>query len=83
LSIVIIQVTLISLQPLLQEITQMLITVNNGVIITMIINHLGVYNNDRLYGLRQLPKRPWEMFKDPENTMKRVAYKHNRDNSNY
>jgi len=44
---------------------------------------LGVYTNDRLYGLRQLPKRPWEMFKDPENTMKRVAYKHNRENENF
>lgn len=41
------------------------------------------YTNDRLYGLRQLPKRPWEQFKDPENTMLRVAYKHNRTNNNH
>jgi len=36
-----------------------------------------VQNTDRTYGLRQLPKRPWLSFKNPEETMKRVAYKHN------
>jgi hypothetical protein len=44
---------------------------------------LGFYTNDRLYGLRTLPKRPWESFKDPENTMMRVAYKHNRKHTQY
>jgi hypothetical protein len=29
--------------------------------------------------MRELPKRPWIAFKDPENTIKRVAVKHNRE----
>jgi hypothetical protein len=45
--------------------------------------NLGFFTGDRLDGLRQLPKRPWEAFKDPENTIKRVAYKHNRNNPNF
>ena len=38
-----------------------------------------MYNNDRLYGLIQMPKRPWEKFKNPENVYKKIAYMHNRD----
>jgi hypothetical protein len=33
--------------------------------------------------MMSLPKRPWEMFKDPENTIKRVAYRHNRENPDF
>ncbi len=43
---------------------------------------IGYFTNDRLCGLLILPKRPWEKFKDPVNTMKRVAYKHNRTSNN-
>lgn len=39
-----------------------------------------MFTSEALYGTRQLPKRPWEAFNDPESTMKRVALKHNRDN---
>ena len=35
-----------------------------------------LYTDDVQCGLRQLPKRPWLSFKDPEATMKRVAVKH-------
>ena len=35
-----------------------------------------VQTNDKLYGLRQLPKRPWEAFKNPEEIMKNKAVKH-------
>ena len=35
-----------------------------------------VQTNDKLYGLNRLPKRPWESFKNPEETMKQIAYKH-------
>ena len=38
-----------------------------------------MYTSNPLCGLRELPKRPWIAFKDPENTMKRVAVKHNRE----
>jgi hypothetical protein len=44
---------------------------------------LGVFTSDRLHGLIALPKRPWEKFKDSENTMKRIASKHNKDNIRY
>ena len=37
-----------------------------------------MYSTDRLYGLKILPRRPWEKFKDPENNFKRIAYRHNR-----
>jgi len=46
-------------------------------------NTIDMYTNDRLYGLQTLPKRPWEKFKDPENTIKRVAYRHNRENPEF
>jgi len=36
-----------------------------------------LYTDDKQCGIRQLPKRPWLSFKDPEATMKRVALKHN------
>lgn len=42
-----------------------------------------MYTNDKIYGLMALPKRPWEKFKDPENTIKRVAVRHNRDNPDF
>jgi hypothetical protein len=45
--------------------------------------NLGMYTNDKMYGLQILPKRPWEKFKDPENTIKRVAVRHNRDNPEF
>lgn len=35
-----------------------------------------VQTNDKLYGLRALPKRPWEAFKNPEEVMKTKAMKH-------
>lgn len=35
-----------------------------------------VQTNDKLYGLRTLPKRPWVSFKDPENFMKNKSMKH-------
>ena len=44
---------------------------------------IDMYTNDKFYGAVPLPKRPWEKFKDPENTMKRVAYKHNRENAEF
>jgi len=34
-----------------------------------------VQTNDKLYGLRQMPKRPWEAFKNPEKIMKDQATK--------
>lgn len=42
-----------------------------------------VFTLDRLYGQKVLPKRPWEAFKNPEETMKRVAYRHNRVDIRY
>ena len=47
------------------------------------IHNLGCFTNDRIYNLRVLPKRPWESFKNPEETMKRVAFKHNRIDIRY
>ena len=58
-------------------------------LIFTIVNNMVIYSNsavftaDRLYGMRPLPKRPWEAFKNPEETMKRVAYKHNRPDIRY
>ena len=46
-------------------------------------NTYSMYTNDKMYGLQILPKRPWEKFKDPENTIKRVAVRHNRDNPEF
>lgn len=39
-----------------------------------------VQSNDKLYGLRALPKRPWEAFKNPEEVMKNKATKHSDKN---
>jgi len=39
-----------------------------------------VQSNDKLYGLRALPKRPWEAFKNPEEVMKTKSMKHSDKN---
>lgn len=36
-----------------------------------------VQTNSNLYGLRQLPKRPWESFKHPEYAMLLLSCRHN------
>jgi hypothetical protein len=34
-----------------------------------------VQTNDRTYGLRQLPKRPWVSFKNPEKFSRKISDK--------
>mmetsp|Transcript_36838 Transcript_36838/g.38205 ORF Transcript_36838/g.38205 Transcript_36838/m.38205 type:complete len:167 (-) Transcript_36838:119-619(-) len=41
------------------------------------------YTGDQLFQMRMLPKRPEEVFKGGEETVKRVAYVHNKHNPEF
>jgi len=52
---------------------------NPGVHFSKLYN---VQTNDKLYGLRRLPKRPWEALKHPEEEMQNKKYKHTNTDTN-